>query len=620
MVSTPITLLISLIYLISLVAHSAAAGDDTASGKKERVCMLVPDLPWNFGPYQDQSRLLSSEFAEAGYDVYWIPVKYHMEIPIGTYTAAELMIAMRKPPVPSEFPVDHLTFAGLGRQDIIGGNSVLTTSALNKHAKTYGCDMFFSLMDIVSVFRDGDFDVPFTAWIPYHYKKLTPGDAYLLRSFSGIASLAPTMASTMLEQLEGFNSSAPAPVVEFIPHIMPASLADNSANDKRDATRSKLGLEKDTFVVLMQGGNYDNLDRKGWSNSIQAFANFYKRQELLTGGPPNVHLYIHAISSITISARERMAIPPKNAMSKGIQLQQLIDAVGIPSSSYTLDGTIHPWELHFEMKAMADVCLHATKTEGFGLNYIECQGLGTPVITTDFSAMSDYTKLGKAVTPVQFEWMVGGFAATPHVPGIEQALMDLKAGELNTGAEQTQATRDWVQTDFSVELVSSKMLNLLKASKARHESMTAYTNSPEGLARKKVMIVTEDLPLAVNWDTPYTLALPPAANISVERLENVISEMMSNFPAEKRFICPIVYADAAGNALPVTLPGTQQEFDTSVPLLMNTHVYEFMRSMVSIREKMAATATAVIPSNRLLMIPAQFQVAMRKENAMLEEL
>lgn len=39
------------------------------------------------------------------------------------------------------------------------------------------------------------------------------------------------------------------------------------------------------------------------------------------------------------------------------------------------------------LKAMADVCLHPSKTEGFGLNALECQAVGIPIITTNFSAM-----------------------------------------------------------------------------------------------------------------------------------------------------------------------------------------------------------------------------------------
>ena len=74
------------------------------------------------------------------------------------------------------------------------------------------------------------------------------------------------------------------------------------------------------------------------------------------------------------------------------------------------------------LKAMADVCLHASKTEGFGLNVLEAQLIGTPVVTTAFGAMADFTRYGLSVPPVQHEWVMGGRVATPHVPGIADAL------------------------------------------------------------------------------------------------------------------------------------------------------------------------------------------------------
>ena len=87
--------------------------------------------------------------------------------------------------------------------------------------------------------------------------------------------------------------------------------------------------------------------------------------------------------------------------------------MNLPPNSYKLVTKIFddPRD-SMAMKVVADVCLHPSRVEGFGLNVIECQGLGTPVITTNFTAMGDFTKLGLSVPPIHYELIEGGVVAT----------------------------------------------------------------------------------------------------------------------------------------------------------------------------------------------------------------
>ena len=59
----------------------------------------------------------------------------------------------------------------------------------------------------------------------------------------------------------------------------------------------------------------------------------------------------------------------------------------------------------------------------------QAQLFGTPVITTQFTAMADYTRLGISVPPVQMTWMVEGLAAQPSVDGMVKALARVYAGD-----------------------------------------------------------------------------------------------------------------------------------------------------------------------------------------------
>ena len=62
---------------------------------------------------------------------------------------------------------------------------------------------------------------------------------------------------------------------------------------------------------------------------------------------------------------------------------------------------MHTYAGSLELIEMADVLLQPSKAEGFGMPVLEAQLLGTPVVTTKFGAMADFTKYG--VTPARHE-------------------------------------------------------------------------------------------------------------------------------------------------------------------------------------------------------------------------
>jgi glycosyltransferase involved in cell wall biosynthesis len=127
---------------------------------------------------------------------------------------------------------------------------------------------------------------------------------------------------------------------------------------------------KDDFVILLQGGNYEVEDRKGWDTSIQAFVRFYNALE----DASRVHLLIHSIESYTSSMdRFNDMDPPAAVLPRGLNLRLALHEWGIPSHAYTIDIARHAPEVVAAYKKRADVCLHPSKVEGFGMNVIECQ-------------------------------------------------------------------------------------------------------------------------------------------------------------------------------------------------------------------------------------------------------
>ena len=137
-------------------------------------------------------------------------------------------------------------------------------------------------------------------------------------------------------------------------------------------------------VLRGQGSNHESYDRKGWDTSIQAYHEFYR--ESLNAGR-KVFLYIHAIPTRAIIEHDMGRVVGQQVVNTGQNLVLLLRTVGLPEDAYTLDERIHPIAEAMALKRMADVCMHPSKVEGFGLNVLECQKLGTPVITTKFFAM-----------------------------------------------------------------------------------------------------------------------------------------------------------------------------------------------------------------------------------------
>ena len=80
-------------------------------------------------------------------------------------------------------------------------------------------------------------------WLPYHHPTLKPLDEHTLRSMSTTVSLSPTMAASIVDDL-------PCRDIMTLPEY----------NEQR-ASRKVLGIPEDAFVVLAQGGNYEEYDR-----------------------------------------------------------------------------------------------------------------------------------------------------------------------------------------------------------------------------------------------------------------------------------------------------------------------------------------------------------------------
>lgn len=145
----------------------------------------------------------------------------------------------------------------------------------------------------------------------------------------------------------------------------------------RQAVRKKFKVDDDVFVVGMVLANKGAPSRKAFDQQIRAFAQFHKRH-------PKSLLWLHT---------DLIGFQGEN-------LRRIIELAGIPEKAWRaspqyeyVNGMIGADYL-CELYNVFDVTMNATRGEGFGIPIMESQMCGTPVIVTDFSAMSELCGVG----------------------------------------------------------------------------------------------------------------------------------------------------------------------------------------------------------------------------------
>ncbi|KAL7518406.1 hypothetical protein ACHAWX_003235, partial [Stephanocyclus meneghinianus] len=569
---------------------------------------------WTFGPYQSQlhqlslllSKPSSSNDGDAIYDIYWIPL--HDPMPQGIYHSYEEIrphIGNTLPP-PPDFPLHHIKF--LGRPD----SEKITAGRLNSLRDIYGFDLLLALLDITQVVPDEPFRMPAVAWVPLHSERVRPTsvDHWSLRHYHAVAALAPSAAAAVERAatkeipwdvddgaaLQAVREMTGTTRVEWIPHIVERrglearaevglELLTNRSVVEADSVltnapivergrertleaghgRSLFGPErKDDFVILLQGGNYEVEDRKGWDTSIQAFVRFYNALE----DASRVHLLIHSIESYTSSMdRFNDMDPPAAVLPRGLNLRLALHEWGIPSHAYTIDIARHAPEVVAAYKKRADVCLHPSKVEGFGMNVIECQAVGTPVITTNYTAMGDYTKFGRSVPHRQMIRSPGHLyeMALPDVAGIADAIQQLyvehlalKRGNetaLTHRAIEIKNFNTWIDSTCSPNAVGDKFRKLLNQAtleyQARNRGKQAMLSISPPTSGAYEMAMGYHTPI-VDWDAPWTI-------LAADGLKIID-------PGALHKICWMHFLNQGGNTVPLVLIlPAKYEDGTAVP-------------------------------------------------------
>jgi glycosyltransferase involved in cell wall biosynthesis len=251
---------------------------------------------------------------------------------------------------------------------------------------------------------------PVGVWMPVDSDVLGAADERMLRA-SGVTPIAMSRHGEKALRAAGFSP-------RYIPHGVDTQIFSPPAD--REALRGKWGVG-DRFVIGTNGANKDGI-RKAYAEQFLAFSRFRKAH-------PEALLLVHAFArqpgsvDLTILAR-RCGIA---------------DAVLFSDEYKYVAGMLSPRDMA-DWYGVLDVYSGCSYAEGFGIPLIEAPACGTPVITTNASAMAELKGPG---------WTVGGepfwnsvheaWWLKPSVKAIAQAYE--KAHRL--AASKRQAARDF---------------------------------------------------------------------------------------------------------------------------------------------------------------------------------
>lgn len=311
------------------------------------------------------------------------------------------------------------------------------------HAQHWDADLFISLYDL------WPFDTDFAARLKVPWAPYFPQDSY--PPCPTVVERAKQADYPIAMSKFGLESMAEQGVdCALIPHGVDTtaySPADKTA--ARKAVKNFCGIDlEDKFVVLMVAANQSFPSRKAFPENLSGFARFHKDH-------PDSLLYLHTT---------RM---PRGQAWDGIELERLIHALGIQDAVTFTDeyrmAVGLPDDEMAKIYNAADVLLHASMGEGFGCSIIEGQSCGLPVITTDFSSMTELTFNGVKVKPLQESWIaINTWQALPPIAGIHQALNMVFEQPAEDKRKAAQAARQRIIQEYSWPVVVEQWRVLLE--------------------------------------------------------------------------------------------------------------------------------------------------------------
>lgn len=309
------------------------------------------------------------------------------------------------------------------------GNDVI-----GRHTKEFGANIVVTLID-AWVNRDIAKSIAPALYCPYLPIDHDPIPEAVLKGIEG-AHMPISYAKwgrDMLTKAGVKNTYVPHGVEADIYKVLPRE-------EVRGFRRENLLLDEDAHLTIMVAANKGTPDRKWFQGQLRAWADFAKDK-------PHARMYIHT---------------DHTTFHGGIDFPRMLAQLGIG------ERVIFPDRYHLHMGLpqpymalvfnAADTYMGASMSEGFGIPLIESQACGTPVVTTNFSAMPELVRWGEIVDVADYVWTpMNAYQAWPSVSDMTAKLNKLYAEWEAAGGdwpiERREATSKAIHDEYSWDAV-----------------------------------------------------------------------------------------------------------------------------------------------------------------------
>ena len=288
---------------------------------------------------------------------------------------------------PMSFTTAPITWNGMVMYGAAG--DPLGNDLMPERAKRF--EIIFTLCDLFGLFPSAPYltGKKLIHWMPVDCDPMGERDIATLRTTGGIPVCISKFGTEMIRR-EGFD-----PI--YVPHGIETGIFKPGDPEEAINLRKAFGINPETFVVGLAAVNKPD-SRKGLDQQMQAFSIFHKRH-------PDSALLIH-------TCRKGGWELDKIALNLGIH-----HAVNY-TDQYSLVAQLMPAESIAAFYNCLDVLTACSEGEGFGLPILEAQSCGIPVVTTNYSAMTELCNSGWTVEG-QKHW-VGGHESWWVTPNVEQ--------------------------------------------------------------------------------------------------------------------------------------------------------------------------------------------------------
>jgi len=282
---------------------------------------------------------------------------------------------------------------------------------VQSHTRHFGANVVISLIDAWVMDKVGTKVKP-ALWLPWLPIDHDPVPQRVLDSIAD-AHLPLTYAKWGHEMLNKLGIKN-----YYIPHGIEPSVYKVLPLDQVEAFKKQY-LKHDGHLTIMVAANKGYPDRKNFQGQLAAWAAFSKNK-------PDVRLYIHT---------------EPTPMYQGLNLPRLCQELGIAEKVMFPDRYEYFIGLPADYLAFiynsANVLMGAAMSEGFGIPLIEAQACGTPVITTNFSAMPELVRYGNIVDVANKFWTpLEAYQAIPDQGQIQDSLEDNYQDWLDAGKQK----------------------------------------------------------------------------------------------------------------------------------------------------------------------------------------